>query len=361
MNKRNFGIDRFVVSGFSAIEINKDQFNLLRNDMKYSKEGHLYFKSRYIKSDIDFSYLLIDKNDFFNRLNIGVKKIDCKFLHYVKLEICNNGEHRNLHPQSLKKCADKIDRALEYIKKYYGIVIKKDKVKFDEIEITMDIETDYPFEDYSSILNTFSALSSKNYNKCINKDKKYDLNSIELKNKRCSLIIYDKKKQLASKKVYIEQHRMRFEYTLTQNKDCGKIKSTFGTAYFQDFDDKMLASFFEKQISKDIFNRFALNTKQVKKMVQQNLINSFQEQYWLKSLLKYLNQELDSFVLMDKITLFDIEELKELIKKKDPKNFTRNYKKIMDSCPKSFINVNKKIKEIQDKIKKNLSSILEEL
>jgi len=362
MKKQNFGIDRFVVSGFSATKINEDQFNSLKNGIKYSKEGHLYFASQDIKSNIDFSYLLISNDKYFNQLKIATKKIgDYKIIPYIKLEITNNGENRNLHLQSLERCSEKIDMAIKQIRDYYGISIERDKIKFDEIEIAMDIETDFCFEDYTSILTTFSSLSSKHYAKNINKDRDSQLNAIMLKNKRSSLIIYDKKKQLATKDIHIDHNRMRFEYTLTQNRKCDKIKSSFGSEYFEDFNDKMLAHFFEKQINKDIFRPFENNIKQVKKIVNQSLNDFFRNSSWLKSIINSLVQNLDSFVSTNKITIFDIEILKDSIKKKDPKNFARNYKKIQDDCPKSFINVNRKYNEIKDKINKNISSILEEL
>lgn len=362
MKKKHFGIDKFVVGGLSVTEIDEKKFLSFKNEIKYSREGYLYFKSWNIESPIDFSYLEIKSTDYFNQLRIGIKKIkDSSYIPYVKLEIINNGEYRNLYPQSIATCSDKIDKAITFLWDYYGIRLKKDRVKFDEMEITLDIETDLIFEEYTGILKTFLTLAPKTYSRDIAKDNENKINAVIVKNNRFYLIIYNKTKHLATKKILIENNIMRFEYTLIQKNKGNKIKDIFGTVFLDEINEKMIIEFFKKQIRKDLFTPFLKNSMNMKKTIKEIFNQSLTSPFWTKEFLKNLNAKLDNFVQTDKICVFDIEILKDDIKKKDPKNFRRNYKEFLEKCPKSFINVDKKFDEIKNKILKNLSSNLEEL
>ncbi|TGM04705.1 hypothetical protein EHQ86_10930 [Leptospira yasudae] len=126
------------------------------------------------------------------------------------------------------------------------------KVKLSRLDVFLNIELEHSYEYYASILKTISLprTESKNY-----ETSKY------LKNKRLTLMTYDKKDQLEKRKnVKIQDNVLRIELRYLK---AQKIRQTFGTnLLFELKPEQIEKDFYEKLESAfSLLNNFSFQTK----------------------------------------------------------------------------------------------------
>lgn len=347
------GIDKTVIKNFTVERVD---FNKLLSEsnaekvicMRKMKGKYNYFHDR--EEEGNFNTIIIKDNIVFNTLKVDVKKVgENLFVKYAMLDLSiRELQGNNLMPLNIKAYKLQLTKLFKYIEERYGLIMETSKVKFDRVELNCTIKLDRRFEEYIRAIDILCHLAPKTYREYVTqKDKKRDeIDYFLIKNNSMQCKFYNKSKQLEEVyNVETDSHILRVEYTLIGDK---KINDIFSNGEVNQLTDEQIQAFIKQQFTKDFINRYNKHKddsiKQITKVVKELRAESKQ---WTKQLIIKL---MDIEIGKKTPICLDAEHIREVVKKVDTHNWSRNLKNIDRYLPKNYVGQERKVMEIFDKI-----------
>lgn len=345
------GIDKTIIKNFTVIEIDMDKLLSESNIEKVKCLKGVGNRYNYFaeQREDNFNLIKISDNILFNSLKIDVKKVGQQFIQYaiLDLSIRQKGQN-NLIPLTINAYRQKVQATFKYIEERYGIMMNTNNIKFESIELNATVELNNYFESYLRSMKVLMMVAPKTYKNRIVMINHVEnkTNQLEISNKSIKCKFYNKTEQI--KEVYdldINKNILRVEYTLL---NAEKMKDIFGHNKMNNLTDDDIKQFVKSQFEKDFIKRYeGFRIKNKAKLIK--IAKQCRQDYkqWIKQYLMYLvNYELQYNTPL----LMDIEDLKEVIKKVDKINYSRNWKQVKRNYPSAFKDVNVKVQEIFNKI-----------
>lgn len=345
------GIDKTVIKNFIVTRVNMDK---LQNEcniknviiLKNVKGRYNYFSEQ---REDNFNLIKICDNEKFNTLKIDVKKIGKNsFIQYGVLDLSIKNDGSNLLPLNVKNYKKHMMNIFSYINERYGIEINTQNIKFENIELNATIELDNKFDEYINAFEVLFQVAPRSYkSKKLHEDrimKEIDYMSIYNKSILCKF--YNKSKQLKDvHNISVEKNILRVEYTILTGE---KIKDIFASNELNELRDEEIKRFVKEKFQSDFIKRFSrLKERNRSKLIK--IAKQYREEYkqWIKPFLIFaLNDRLEN----NDILICDIEDLKEIIKEVDKKNFSRNWRQVLNNNVTALAGINNKVFEIGEKI-----------
>lgn len=346
------GIDKTVIKGFIVTAVDMDKLRSKGNEenvicLRDSQHRFNYFQE---DREDNFNYIKITDTNFFNSLKIDIKKVgENSFIQYSVLDLSIQQEgYNNLIPLNVDAYRQKVKAVFKYIEERYGIMIKGNNVKFENIEFNVTIELNNNFNEYIRALQVMMQVAPMTYKTRIVlfNHRANKLNHLEIANKSIKCKLYDKAEQLEN--VYeleINKNILRVEYTILTD---AKMQNIFGHNELEKLTDAHIKQFIKTQFNKDFisrYNKFREGNRNRLLPIAKNFRKN--NVHWIKPFLLYIiNYELKNNYPL----LMDIQDLKEIIKAVDKVNYFRNWKQVERNCPTAFKNIDEKVAEIFKKI-----------
>lgn len=271
---------------------------------------------------IEVSNLVINDGYVFKDFRSGVNVTNNNFIRYNKLDLSKMGtDDNNLIPYNMATYKQHADRVIGYMSEIYGIELDKNDLKGEVLELNTNIILDRPFKEYDYMLNIIADVckgGKHRFKSQITKGEDGGIETVILFNKsNISLKIYNKKLQLEEvKQQYINNEIMRIELTLKRQE---AIEELFGTCYINELTDEQINEVFTTFVKVNIFDKMDKYIKDTDKE--------------LKKILK-TEKEKDSrkwrrgFLLKGGYVAFDIQQILDLIRNENKKNYATGIKKL---------------------------------
>lgn len=281
--------------------------------------------------DIYIHHINITDDIIFNRLTIGVAKSDIGNYLFCYLDISKMGvDDCNLVPYTVDGFKAYTDKCIKYIEERYGIRLSDNDYKGESMEMNITITLESEFDDYSYLLNLMGELSTggrKRYKYYVHKDTDKKLTGIKLYSKSRTKKVYDKKKQLENEKeikIKLDKEYMRIEDTLLHQ---NVIKDTFGTCFINRITDENIKAYMIKSINEDLIipieKHIAEGNKLLKKVAKEEMTKDMKK--W-KRMFLYRAATLRNSKNIPVVV--DIEQILRIIKEMNPRNYSRDIKKL---------------------------------
>jgi hypothetical protein len=298
----------------------------------------------------EIAYLKIVDEIMFNCLIVGVKKTKGKSIAYVNLDLhIDSIRGDNLEPLNMEEYYILIANVKEYIFDKYGIDLDFTEAKFKELELNVTMLLDRDFTEYEHILKLMTLLAPKRYKaKMLGMDNRNNITTIVLDNKSIDCKVYDKTKQLkVVYKILIDDNCIRIEYTL---KTIAKISKDLG-GNIHSLTDKDIKEYLQNRVYEDLIKptekHIEEGNKILKKMVKEEQKKAPKK--WTRLfLLKSITESIDNKIPL----VFDIEQVKAIIKEKTKTNYARTIDRLEEELSSyKYLNNNfTKLNEIKEKI-----------
>lgn len=332
-----FGIDKRNVGSFEISRVHDFEKLFSHDNVKLNTKGEkmtLYDENTGEK--IEFQCITISKDERFESLHLGVKKIkNAPNQEYITLNTFVEDDDRgtsNLIPMTQQEVIESQMELLEYIKEKYGLNIFWQGAKYTFLEINKTIELNEDVEEYSSVLEFLEVVAPGKYKRRTrDRDNKNNINMVTLQNNSVKIKIYNKTKQLKElKKIEVEKYYMRIEVCL---KDSKKIKNAFGTTSVEEITDELMWEYYSRVVKEDLFIRLEKQLEKSKVELKKEL--KLQKKEDAKKYPKLFLVGVCSLFYKDtKIPLlFDFEQVYELLEK-DVSRWDRTYKTLLKEIEK---------------------------
>jgi len=345
-NKITFGIDKTSLGGFTINSINFKKLESMYK-AKVSREpakslcvtengeqfDHIKIKDELMFKTFQAGYRL-DKNKPFP-VSYVIMDLSIAFI-----------RGNNVIPLSINELTNHIKQVLRYLNEVYGVncLGSLENLKFRNIELNVNIPLKHKFRCYVRAFRNLMFVAPKTYTtkQLYEKRKDEEIKTLMVENNTVSVKFYDKREQV--KKDYgfdIGNELLRVEYQL---KTSQKIKDVFGSSSINHLTDSKIAAFISNQFYKDFeckyYHAINENQKKLKKLIKASKKDG---RYWIQNLGERLwNAECQYTTPL----LFDINDISELIKLEDKKNYSRNWNNILYDFPHVYQNQHEKYNEI---------------
>lgn len=247
--------------------------NIKINTNPLSKKMKLYDENT--GEAFEFQCITINKDERFETLHLGVKKVGHGLKEYATLNVFiedddNEDGTANLIPLSQSEVIEKQKELLKYIREKYGLNLGYEKSKYKFMEINKTIELNEDVENYHEVLEFIRLVAPAKYKrKTEDTDKYNEINLISLQNNSVKIKIYNKTKQLKEYKgIEVDKFYMRIEICL---KDSRKIQNAFGTTMIEEITDEMMLEYYMRTVKADIFDRVESQLKKSEKELKKEL------------------------------------------------------------------------------------------
>ena len=351
-----FGVDKhnvgsFFISRTHDFEKLFSHDNIKTNTRPGSKKMKLYDENT--GEAFEFQCITINKDERFETLHLGVKKIGESVKEYVTLNVFIEDDEdgtANLVPLMQNEVIKQQEDVLKYIKEKYGLNLGYEDARYTFMEINKTIELSEDVENYHEVLEYIKLVAPAKYRrKTEDTDKYNEINLISLQNNSVKIKIYNKTKQLKEyKDIEVDKFYMRIEICL---KDSRKIKNAFGTTLVKEIDDEMMLDYYMKVVKIDIFDRFENQIKKSKAELKKELKSQKKEDA-KKYPKMFIVGACSLFYKNTKIPLMlDFEQGFELLKD-DVARWDRTYKTLVKEIDKRPYKKNNLVKyyEIKNEI-----------
>ena len=260
-----------------------------------------------------------------NNLQEGQERIQSK------LEMMVSGDLNNLQNLTAGEYLFRIEEVFELLNRVYGISADYSTITIKQLEINATFFLDEPYERYKyAILMMIRNVPQKRYKSgsggavkymsWSEADRKTNTDQLEtavVKNSTTELKIYNKAKHLKDIGVLPEELSdasiMRIEYRIKER----AIKSAFKDTYATSLTDEAIQKVFLKYFNRDVIQQYrrwkAENHKQLMELTQKH---RHMNQQWTGSFLRECRQYEATHSLP---ILFDIEDMKSVIRELEPK------------------------------------------
>lgn len=316
-----FGVDKRNLGSFTISRQHDFERLFSHDNVKINTRGEkmaLYDQNTGEK--IEFQCLTINKDERFESLYIGVKKIGRRLEEYVKINVfITHDEDKkdkgtgNLKPINQRQVIEAQEELLEYIREKYGLNIYQQGMRYTYLEINKTIQVNEDVDAYGNLTGYMKYIVPKKYKRRnLEEDNKNEWTLLVLQNESVKIKIYNKTKQLKEyKQIEVDKNYMRIEVCL---KDSKKIKDVFGTTLVEGITDEMMWEYYKKVIEKDIFTPLEKQLKKSKPELKKEL--EFQRRKDAKKYPKTFLTGVCSLLYKDtKIPLIlDVEQAIEVLK-----------------------------------------------
>ena len=231
--KEKVGIDQFKISGFTIRRFDKEKLNKEEVSVRYKKD---------MDGNVVIQYLKLPPNNLYRKFEFKRKKEDGIDKSIGQIEVVINADllEGNLNNWSVDEVKEHVDVIQRFLKEEYGLYLNWDEAGFNYMEINLNLvmpvalcESADIWELLMSNLRNWKKHAVMEYSVIKNKksnlyDKK-ELESIRLSTKQRSVTVYDKTRQMKTKKknpVVLNQKVVRIELKLKNGK---KVKEKLGS------------------------------------------------------------------------------------------------------------------------------------
>lgn len=299
------------------------------------------------------SHINIKDGTMFNRLTIGTYKADLGIGLFCYLDISKMGvDDCNLVPYTVEGFKIYTDKCIQYIEDRYGVKLHNNSYKGELMEMNITIELTEKFNNYSHLLELMAKLtpSKKRYKTELYYDKENECTGIKLKNKSMTKKVYDKRKQMETEKeikIVLDKEYMRIEDTLLHQ---NKIKDVFNTYNISEITDTAVKEYMQKSINEDLIKplekHIVKGNKLLKKVAAEEKKKDSRK--WKRMFLYRAAALRDD---KDIPIVVDIQQILDIIKAENPKNYSRDVKKLQKDIEElaHLQNNFKKLSEIKSK------------
>lgn len=334
--KEYFGLDKHTLGNLKIRYIDFEKLECKSNVKRiYENDILVSIPDRNTGEVRTFSSITVSDDKIFNKLLLGAKKLGENesgniVREYVILDVYVGGESKNnLKPLALKELELKYKEILSYIEDEYGICLTMKEAKYTSLEINRTFNVDRDIKEYQPFLELLPKLCPRRYRQGPNVQHNPDdglIRFVSFDSGVMRIKIYDKRKQLKMRKVAdLKDLYLRFEVCLNTD---DKIKAVFGTNNINEITEEMLEEYFKKVLKEDIFDRFDEYMKVSNKALEKEKKRLKKEAP--KSWTRDLFGRMDVPVKYDKKNfdmVYDIEQVKEVIKKDVKDNYSRTIKR----------------------------------
>lgn len=251
-----------------------------------------------------------------------------------------------LYNNNIMNCNDKNDfvRALDIIKqelRSIGIIISFDEAKINSLEVNINIDLEFEFNEYANVLEYISSNCNFKGNRAkFDNNYNYDTTGFTIETKKYKLKFYNK-----SREQNIKGNILRVELTY---KDADIINKNFNTTKLSYFIENIesvkenFRNFMCKYILQAISKKTTEQQKKVLKLARK--IKESNPKGWVNTFISDLKSaKIDSA----EINILDENEIWEVVKQLDKVNFARNKKNNLKHIPASWKSKNiEKLEEI---------------
>ncbi len=353
-----FGVDKhnvgsFFISRTHDFEKLFSHDNIKTNTRPGSKKIKLYDENT--GEAFEFQCVTINKDERFETLHLGVKKVGNGLKEYATLKVFIEDEDNeegtaNLFPLKQSEVLEKQTELLLYIREKYGLNLECDKSKYTFMEINKTVELKEDVKEYHDVMEYMKLVAPAKYRRRTEDTDKYnEINLISLQNNSVKIKVYNKTKQLKEyKSIEVDKFYMRIEICL---KDSRKIQNAFGTTIIEEITDEMMLEYYLRTIKADIFDRVESQIEKSKPFLKKEL-KAQKEDDAKKYPKMFLISVCSLYYKKTKIPLlFDFEQCFEVLKK-DVARWDRTYKTLLKEIDKRPDKKNNLMKyhEIKNKI-----------
>lgn len=241
----------------------------------------------------------------------------------------------NLVPWRKKHYDEYISKIVLYIYQRYHIMLGCDYMQIKYIEINCNIPLIYDFCLYARSIKLMITLMDNHlgklgaYERVISdkNTKKLKAESFFRGNKSMEVIFYDKQRQLNETKKdshKIDKPILRIEYRL---KTKQKVNAAIGTAFWNDFNDKLIADYFIEYSRKELSSRFQkwmdMRKKELAQLIKE--CRASNSQRWHYNLMTEIRNRSENAEIP---FILDIEQVYEAVRMIPDKNRSRKIKSI---------------------------------
>lgn len=292
----------------------------------------------------------------FNRLTIGTYKAYIGVGLFCYLDISKMGaDDCNLVPYTVEGFKAYADKCIAYIENRYGVKLQNNDYKGEVMEMNVTIALESKFDNYSHLLRLMRKAATggkRRYKAYEYDDVDREVSGFKLYNKSMIKKVYDKKRQMEKEKeikIVLDKEYMRIEDTLMEQ---NKIKNVFNTYNIGEITDKEVAEYMRKSIKEDLIapleKHIEASNKRMLKIAKEEK-NKDNNKKWVYSfIISALTETIKGVpILLDKQQIIDV------IKIVDKKNYNRTIKRAADDLDKLNIysgNIDK-LNEIKSKCK----------
>lgn len=286
--------------------------------------------------EVMIKHINIVDDIMFNRLTIGTYKADMGVGLFCYLDISKMGvDDCNLVPYTIEGFKAYADKCIAYIESRYGVKLQNNDYKGEVMEMNVTITLESKFDNYSHLLRLMRKAATggrKRYKAYEYDDVDREVSGFKLYNKSMSKKVYDKKRQMEKEKeikIVLDKEYMRIEDTLMEQ---NKIKNAFNTYNIGDITDDEVAEYMRKSIKDDLIapleKHIEASNKRLLKIAKEEKKNNNKK--WIQSfIISALTETIKGVpILLDKQQIIDV------IKTVDKKNYNRTIKRAANDLDK---------------------------
>lgn len=323
-NILRIGVDKIQLSGFAIRSI--DFQTLLQNnkpvDINITTDPSRKCLRHLPGTNEGVRKITIKDNQIFQELIIGCTNdsngLPIEYC-YLKITV-DNAKKCNLENMTYNEYTDYINSVLSYIEAEYGIILFTDYMKLDYMEINANILLEQEFTKYNRVFRLLMAQFDnhlgklRTYSNLKEKDKKgLQEESYTRGNKSKEIVFYDKTQELNNTGTPIEDNIsvLRIELRL-KTKD--KIKSVFGSNFWDDLDDNKIVRYFHQEIYSYLIRKFEEWKKTREKELKKLIVNCKEKstKIWHHLLMQEIRNRSESMMIP---YVLDIEQVGDAFKK----------------------------------------------